>query len=91
MTRFLKAHTDALFQADCNVYHRFIATAPLFTEGHEKHDLNRYWRTQLAALPIDTRQVRVCLDDQLSDQEWIDAFQRHVLPVIVKYQLPIQS
>lgn len=88
MNNLLNRLTGALLQAHPNCYHNFIATAPVFHEETVKQQVNRYWRAQLASLDEDTREIRLCLDDNLSDDEWMYAFQTHVLPFLVSRGLP---
>ena len=88
MNPLLKQVTGALFQAHPTSYHQFIATAPVFDETTVKQQLNRYWRTQIASLDEDTRDVRLCLDDNLSDEDWLYAFKTHVIPFLVSRGLP---
>lgn len=88
MNDLLKQVTGALFQAHPTCYHQFIATAPVFQEDTTKQQLNRYWRTQIAVLDEDTRDVRLCLDDTLSNDDWLYAFKTHVIPFLVSRGLP---
>lgn len=50
--------------------------------------LNRYWRRQLAALNVDTISAREALIDDCAYNEWQSLFIRHVLPLIIKHNLP---
>ncbi len=52
-------------------------------------DANRYWRRQLAALPIDTTEVRECLIDDCAWVDWLRHFTQGVLPTIIAFNLPI--
>jgi len=51
--------------------------------------LNRYWRRQLAALPENTIDAREALLDGITVMEWTRLFVRHVLPLVIRYHLPV--
>lgn len=50
--------------------------------------LNRFWRREFGALPFCTISLRMCLDDQMSPQDWIYNFNKYLLPVIIRHSLP---
>lgn len=50
---------------------------------------NRFWREQLAAVPmVDTIAVRAHLIDRCDLQDWLRLFAQHVAPIIVSLDLP---
>lgn len=50
--------------------------------------LNRFWRRQLSALTVDTISAREALIDGCDYSEWQSLFIRHVLPPVIKHNLP---
>jgi hypothetical protein len=63
-----------------------FATEPL---EQQMRFLNRYWRHQLARLQDDTISAREALVDDCPYNEWQQMFTKYILPVVVKYSLPI--
>jgi hypothetical protein len=60
-------------------------------EKDEISDLNRYWRTQLAALHASTISARTCLVDDIEPRDWLRHFKNLVLPTIIQHGLPAAS
>lgn len=54
----------------------------------EVKDLNRYFRVQLGKAPIDTLDERGVLMDDISPKMWLQYFEKHVLPTLVRFNLP---
>lgn len=54
----------------------------------ELHSLNQYMRIQLGKAPVDTLDERGCLADDLSPTMWLKYFEVHVLPTLVRFNLP---
>lgn len=50
--------------------------------------LNQYFRKELLKAPISTLDERECLIDDLSDNQWLMYFETHVLPTLVRFNLP---
>jgi hypothetical protein len=59
------------------------------SEKEEIRDLNRFWRTQLAALSTSTISARTCLVDDIEPRDWLRHFKQLVLPTIVQHGLPV--
>lgn len=51
-------------------------------------DLNRYWRSQLGQLHTSTISERSCLIDNIKPADWFRHFQKLVLPLIIRADLP---
>lgn len=49
---------------------------------------NAFWRLQFAELPYSTTQVRECLIDQVTLNDWLRLFCEHVVPSIITLELP---
>lgn len=56
--------------------------------GDVQPALNRYFRLQLANAPVPTLDERECLIDDLSPEQWLKYFKGHVLPTLVRFNLP---
>lgn len=54
----------------------------------EIHELNCYWRNQLAQLRSSTISARSCLVDNVAPRDWLRHFDHLVLPIIVSNDLP---
>jgi len=50
--------------------------------------LNKYFRLQLSNAPVSTLDERECLIDDLSHEQWLKYFKGHVLPTLVRFDLP---
>lgn len=61
---------------------------PTPIEGDAIIHMNRYLRTQLGLLPVDTIRERECLMDNVGEKEWMRLFNKHVVQTIVTYGLP---
>ena len=53
-----------------------------------QHDLNRYFRVQLSTLRISTLDECECLRDDIAPVYWLKYFETHVLPTLVRFNLP---
>lgn len=51
-------------------------------------EMNRYWRTQLSKLPVNTISERECLIDMIEPSDWLRHFRSQVLPTILRFKLP---
>lgn len=51
--------------------------------------VNSFWRIQLGQLRINTIPQRECLQDDIAIDVWLNNFETYVIPVIVKYKLPV--
>lgn len=51
-------------------------------------ELNKYLRLQLAKAPVSTLDERQCLIDEISAGQWFEYFESHVLPTLVRFNLP---
>ena len=50
--------------------------------------LNRFWRIELGLVSGITVDARECLMDDCDPTRWVVLFREHVVPAIVKYDLP---
>lgn len=50
--------------------------------------LNRYFRIQLSKIRISTIDECECLRDDIAPVYWIKYFETHVLPTLVRFNLP---
>lgn len=50
--------------------------------------LNKYFRHQLSKAPVSTLDERECLIDDLDPKQWLKYFRQHVLPTLVRFNLP---
>lgn len=51
-------------------------------------DMNRFWRMQLGLLDISTTEIRECLNDNLSQNDYILMMYNYFLPNIIRLDLP---
>jgi hypothetical protein len=58
------------------------------THGDEMVSLNKYFRIQLSKAPVPTLDERECLIDDLQPEQWLKYFRGHVLPTLVRFNLP---
>lgn len=65
-------------------------------EAHNKHAhaqqylLNRYFATQFMAVADDTLLQRYALIYEVSTPNWVEIFEKSVLPAFVAYNLPVK-
>ena len=52
------------------------------------HELNNFWRLQLANVPESTSDVRSYLGDDMNVEIWLHHFKTKILPEVLKHQLP---
>lgn len=57
-------------------------------DTHAQAELNKYFRVQLAKAPVSTIDERGCLLDTVSPDTWFKYFETHVLPTLVRFNLP---
>ncbi len=50
-------------------------------------DLNKHFRVELAALPVDTIDARECLIGGISEETWLGYFSSHVVNPITKHKV----
>lgn len=68
---------------------RFLASSPAASDAvSELPLLNRYWRSELARLSINTISERECLIDNISPYDWLRHFTSQVLPTVMRFNLP---
>lgn len=71
-------------------------THPYITEGRNKPSnvqrylLNRYWNAQLMIHAHISSDQRYCLIPNGSVQQWLDLFQKSVMPFIIQHNLPVR-
>lgn len=53
-------------------------------------DLNKYFRIELGKAPLSTLDERGCLIDDLAPGMWFKYFEQHVLPTLVRFNLPTE-
>jgi hypothetical protein len=58
------------------------------THGDEMVSLNKYFRVELSKAPVSTLDERECLIDDLEPNQWLKYFRVHVLPTLVRFDLP---
>jgi|SRR5690606_1088078 len=51
--------------------------------------LNKYWRLQLGGVHANTISERMCLIDEINPADWMRHFRVHVLPSILRFNLPV--
>ncbi len=51
--------------------------------------LSYFWNLQIGILPMDTTGIREYLMNDVDVDVWLERFKTHIVPVIVKYQLPL--
>lgn len=56
--------------------------------GNEMVSLNKYFRCELGKAPVSTLDERECLIDDLEPKQWLKYFEGHVLPTLVRFDLP---
>ncbi len=66
----------------------FCSSVLTITCDDDLEALNRYWRAQFARLEVDTSIPRMYLSHSTDFQAWLFNFRRHVLPMILKHELP---
>lgn len=59
-------------------------------EEGELRDLNRYFREQLSNIRISTLDECECLRNDIAPVYWIKYFETHVLPTLVRFNLPTE-
>lgn len=82
---------DLIAQQDADAAHRFNMRFPNQSANDctsEIIDLNRYWRSELGKVAVNTTSERECLIDMIAPQDWFRHFQNQVLPTILRFQLP---
>ena len=68
---------------------RFLASAPASPYVEEQLVMiNRYWRSELGRLSINTISERECLIDKIDPSDWLRHFRNQVLPTIIRFNLP---
>lgn len=50
--------------------------------------LNKFFRCELGKAPVSTLDERECLIDDLEPRQWLKYFTVHVLPTLVRFDLP---
>lgn len=50
-------------------------------------ELNRHFRVELSALPVDTIDARECLISGISEKTWLSYFSNHVVRPITKHKV----
>lgn len=69
---------------------------PYITEGKNKPSnvqrylLNRYWNAQLMIYAHISSDQRYCLIPNGTVQQWLDLFQKTVMPFIIQNNLPVR-
>lgn len=53
-----------------------------------QRELNIYLRQQLSRAPVSTLDERGCLLDTIGPEMWFKYFESHVLPTLVRFDLP---
>lgn len=56
--------------------------------GNDVVELNKYFRIELGRAPISTLEERECLIDDLDEGVWLRYFEHHILPTLVRFNLP---
>ena len=56
----------------------------------QQYLMNRYFSTQLMAVEQDTVLQRYSLMYEVQPDEWLQVFEKTVLPAFVDYNLPVQ-
>jgi hypothetical protein len=90
--------TDSLVQVVSNMLQdRDPAAASRFetkfsqrpdNQHDELIELNRFWRGELASLPVSTISERECLIDLIDPKDWVHHFGQQVMPTVVRFGLP---
>lgn len=58
------------------------------TDEREIIDLNKYFVYQLGRAPVSTLDERALLRDDAHPSVWLKYFESHVLPTLVRFNLP---
>lgn len=56
--------------------------------GDEVKSLNDYFRVELSKVEASTIDERGCLLDGIAPSKWLQYFEAHVLPTLVRFELP---
>lgn len=56
--------------------------------GDEVKSLNDYFRVELSKVEASTIDERGCLIDDIPPAKWLQYFEVHVLPTLVRFELP---
>lgn len=72
---------------DPTLAERFSGVAPVGADDQVSRH-NRFWRSELGRLPVNTISERECLIDDIDPRDWLRHFRNHVLPTIVRFKLP---
>lgn len=87
---FLDLHHEVrklIAENDPALAERYCDVAPRETENQVVHH-NRFWRSELGRLSVNTISERECLIDEIDPRDWLRHFRNHVLPTIVRFKLP---
>ncbi len=68
---------------------RFIIEAQNKPSAIQRHLLNRYWALQLMSSTKPTTEERYCLIPNGTVEQWLDLFEKKVLPFVVENKLPV--
>ncbi len=69
---------------------RFVVEAQGKPAHAQQYLMNRYFSTQLMAVEQDTVLQRYSLMYEVQPDEWLQVFEKTVLPAFVDYNLPVQ-
>lgn len=69
---------------------RFVVEAKNKPAHAQQYLMNRYFSTQLMAADQDTVLQRYALMYEVQPDEWLQVFEKTVLPAFVDYNLPVQ-
>ena len=69
---------------------RFVVEAKGKPAHAQQYLMNRYFSTQLMAADQDTVLQRYSLMYEVQPDEWLQVFEKTVLPAFVDYNLPVQ-
>lgn len=57
-----------------------------YNDDDNIESLNKHFRLELSALPVDTIDERECLVNDISEKRWLDYFGDHVARTICKHK-----
>lgn len=81
--------SDLIAQNDPHAARRFEHLVRASADHAEEIlQLNRYWRSELGRLSINTISERECLIDRIAPVDWFRHFRSQVLPTILRFNLP---
>jgi|AntDeeMinimDraft_4_1070355.scaffolds.fasta_scaffold57145_1 hypothetical protein len=70
---------------DVELAESFLRHCP---EANDLEDINAFFHRTLAQLHVDTSAQRSALETNLTEEQWLQRFEQHVLPLLREYRFP---